>query len=78
MCLVTDEPEMVRALLEKTTRFLTDYVQAFRQAGDHGIVTAVQDDDFLVGSPNCVKVRPLLPAIVATGARAFHFGNAVS
>jgi len=95
---------MVHALLEKTTRFLTDYVQAFRQAGSHGIVmaepaagllppdwnrdfsaryvtrivTAVQDDDFLVVYHNCGQVRQLIPEIVATGARAFHFGNAVS
>ncbi|MDD4743687.1 MAG: uroporphyrinogen decarboxylase family protein [Eubacteriales bacterium] len=104
MYLATDEPEMVHALLEKTTRFLTDYVQAFRQAGSHGIVmaepaagllppdwnrdfsaryvtrivTAVQDDDFLVVYHNCGQVRQLIPEIVATGARAFHFGNAVS
>jgi uroporphyrinogen decarboxylase len=42
------------------------------------IVSAVQDDQFLFVYHNCGNVAPLIPAIVATGAKAFHFGNAVS
>lgn len=41
------------------------------------IVTAVQDDNFLVVYHNCGNVIPLIDDIVATGARAFHFGNAI-
>jgi uroporphyrinogen decarboxylase len=41
------------------------------------IVKAVQDKDFLVIYHNCGQVKPLLPEIIKTGARAFHFGNAV-
>ncbi len=40
------------------------------------IIQAVQSDDFLVVYHNCGQVAPLLPDLLATGARAFHFGNA--
>ena len=42
------------------------------------IVEAVQDEQFLVIYHNCGKTVQLVPEIVATGARAFHFGNAIS
>lgn len=49
--------------------FSADYVRR--------IVDAVQDDAFAVIYHNCGNVVPLISAIVATGARAFHFGNAI-
>lgn len=42
------------------------------------IVDAVQADDFLVVYHNCGNVVPLIDDIIATGARAFHFGNAIN
>lgn len=42
------------------------------------IVDAVQDDGFLVVLHNCGPTVPLVPSMVGTGARAFHFGNAVA
>lgn len=41
------------------------------------IVEAVQDDNFMVVYHNCGNTIPLADAIVATGAKAFHFGNAI-
>lgn len=41
------------------------------------VVDAVQDEDFIVVYHNCGNVVPLIQDIVATGARAFHFGNAI-
>ena len=35
-----EEPEMVHTTLEKATRFLLDYAQAYKAAGAHGIVIA--------------------------------------
>lgn len=49
--------------------FSSDYVAR--------VVEAVQDDDFLVVYHNCGNVIPLIDDIVATGAKAFHFGNAI-
>jgi uroporphyrinogen decarboxylase len=42
------------------------------------IVDAVQDDSFMIILHNCGNTVPLIPALLATGCRAFHFGNAVS
>jgi uroporphyrinogen decarboxylase len=42
------------------------------------IIEAVQDDHFLVVYHNCGNVLPLVDDLVATGARAFHFGNVIS
>ena len=42
------------------------------------IVKAVQDDHFLVVYHNCGNVLPLVDDLIATGASAFHFGNAIS
>ncbi len=104
MYMAVDEPETVHLVLEKTTRFLTDYIQAFKKAGAHGIVmaepaasllspdwnaefsasyvrqivSAVQDENFIVVYHNCGNVLPLLPEIVETGAAAFHFDNSIS
>lgn len=38
--LTLEEPELVHALLERSTRFLTTYVQAFKAAGAHGVIMA--------------------------------------
>lgn len=35
-----DEPEMVHATLEKVTQFLLKYIQAYKDAGAHGVVIA--------------------------------------
>lgn len=35
-----EEPELVHAVLEKTARFLIDYILAYRDAGAHGVVMA--------------------------------------
>jgi uroporphyrinogen decarboxylase len=40
MFLLMDEPEMVHALLEKTTAFLISYAQAFKAAGADGVFMA--------------------------------------
>ncbi len=103
MYLAIDEPEMVERVLEKSTAFLTEYIQAFRRAGAHGIVmaepaagllspewnarfsagyvrqivAAVQTDAFPVIYHNCGNAVPLIDEIIATGAQAFHFGNAI-
>ncbi len=42
------------------------------------IVAAVQDDCFTVIYHNCGNVVPLIADLVETGARAFHFGNAIA
>lgn len=41
------------------------------------IIEAVQTDEFAVIYHNCGNTLPLLDGIAATGAAAFHFGNAV-
>ncbi|MEI6132072.1 MAG: uroporphyrinogen decarboxylase family protein [Bacillota bacterium] len=41
------------------------------------IVEAVQDDNFMVILHNCGNTVPLVPSLLGTGARGFHFGNAV-
>ncbi|HJB67816.1 MAG TPA: uroporphyrinogen decarboxylase family protein [Candidatus Fournierella excrementigallinarum] len=40
MVLCYDEPDMVHILLEKSTRFITDYCRAFKEAGANGVVIA--------------------------------------
>lgn len=104
MILCYEEPELVKAVLEKCTQFLTGYAQAFKDAGANGvvmaeplagllppdllgefstpyvrqIVDAVQTDDFIVIYHNCgSSVVKAADAVVATGAKAFHFGNAI-
>lgn len=104
MILCYEEPELVKAVLEKCTQFLTAYAQAFKDAGANGvvmaeplagllppdllgefstpyvrqIVDAVQTDDFIVIYHNCgSSVVKAAEAVVATGAMAFHFGNAI-
>lgn len=41
------------------------------------IVSAVQDESFMVILHNCGNTMKLVPAILKTGARGIHFGNAV-
>ncbi len=104
MILCYEEPELVKAVLEKCTEFLTKYAQAFKDAGANGvviaeplagllppdllgefstpyvsqIVDAVQDSSFLVIYHNCgSSVVKAADAVIATGAKAFHFGNAI-
>ena len=104
MFLCYDEPELVHAVLEKCTTFLTKYAEAFKGVGTDGvvmaeplagllppdlleefstpyvrrIVDAVQDDGFLVVYHNCgSSVVKASEAVAATGAKAFHFGNAI-
>lgn len=40
MVLCYDEPDMVHILLEKSTRFITEYCRAFKEAGAGGVVIA--------------------------------------
>lgn len=40
MVLCYDEPDMVHILLERATRFITDYCRAFKEAGANGVVIA--------------------------------------
>ncbi len=41
------------------------------------IVSAVQDESFMIILHNCGNTQKLVPAMIATGAMGFHFGNAV-
>lgn len=104
MILCYEEPELVKAVLEKCTSFLMEYARAFKDAGAHGVVVAeplagllppdlvsefstpyvraivdaVQADDFIAIYHNCgPSVVKAADAVVATGAKAFHFGNAI-
>ena len=54
------------ALIEE---FSTPYVNQ--------IIRAVETDEFAVVYHNCGNTIPLIESILKTGARAFHFGNAV-
>ena len=40
MILCYDEPDMVHTVLDKATRFLIDYTNAYKDAGAHGVVVA--------------------------------------
>lgn len=40
MVLCYDEPDMVHILLEKSTRFITEYCRTFKEAGANGVVIA--------------------------------------
>ena len=51
------------------TEFSSAYVQK--------IITAVQDDHFMVILHNCGNTKNLVPSLLSTGAMGFHFGNAV-
>lgn len=100
-----DEPDMVHMVLEKTTQFLIDYCNAFKETGISGvvmaeplagllspmladefsadymkqIVSAVQDENFLVVYHNCGNsVTVTSDGIFGNSCRVFHFGNAVN
>lgn len=104
MLLCYDEPELVKAVLDKCTAFLTSYARAFKDSGADGVVMAeplagllapdllaefstpyvnkivdeIQTDEFIVVYHNCgSSVVKAAESIVSTGARAFHFGNAI-
>lgn len=104
MPLCYEEPELVQAVLEKTTAFITAYARAFKDAGADGVVVAepmagllspelvgefstpyvrsivdeVQDESFAVVYHNCgASVVKAHEQVFATGAAAYHFGNAI-
>ncbi len=104
MPLCYEEPELVQAVLEKTTAFITAYARAFKDAGADGVVVAepmagllspelvgefstpyvrsivdeVQDESFAVVYHNCgASVVKAHDQVFATGAAAYHFGNAI-
>jgi uroporphyrinogen decarboxylase len=54
---------------EKCSDFSSQYVKR--------IVQAVQDETFVVVLHNCGNTTKLVDSMVATGAKCFHFGNAV-
>lgn len=98
------EPDAIAQLLDKCTRFITDYCQELKRTGCAGviiaepaagllsnddclqfsseyikrIVDAVQDDSFLVVLHNCGNTGQCTDAMLRTGAKAYHFGNAIS
>jgi uroporphyrinogen decarboxylase len=50
---------------------------AFSTAYVREIISAVQDDRFIVVYHNCGNTLPLVPSLLTNGAKAYHFGNAV-
>lgn len=104
MPLCYEDPELVGAVLEKTTAFIAAYAQAFKEVGADGVVVAepmagllspelmgefstpyvrrivdaVQDESFSVVYHNCgASVVKAHEQVFATGAAAYHFGNAI-
>ena len=104
MPLCYEEPELVSAVLDKTTDFIIAYTKAFKEAGADGVVVAepmagllspdlmgefstpyvrrivdeVQDEAFAVVYHNCgASVVKAHEQVFATGAAAYHFGNAI-
>jgi uroporphyrinogen decarboxylase len=51
--------------------------QEFSSSYVRRIVEAVQDENFIVILHNCGRTTNLVPSLLSTGARGFHFGNAV-
>ena len=49
--------------------FSSDYIRK--------LVDEVQDEHFIIVLHNCGHVEKLVPSMLSTGCRAFHFGNAV-
>jgi uroporphyrinogen decarboxylase len=49
----------------------------FSSAYMRKLVTAVQDENFMVVLHNCGNAKKLVPSMVSTGAEGLHFGNAV-
>lgn len=99
-----EEPEMMKIVLEKSTRFIIDYINEFKKAGANGVVIAepltgmlspalaeefsepyikmiidsCQTEDFIVIYHNCGDYAVnMISSLLKTGAKAFHFGNAV-
>jgi len=99
-----EEPEMVHLVLEKVTKFIIEYCQAYKAAGANGIVlaeplagllspalaaefsadyikqivAAVQDENFIIIYHNCGgSTIKTIDTILANGAPAYHFGNAI-
>ena len=98
--LTLTEPDLMHALLEKSTTFLSDYIRVLKFNGAQGIIMAeptagllspkgltefssayvkqiiatVETDGFSVILHNCAAKLCHLPAILESGASAFHFG----
>jgi uroporphyrinogen decarboxylase len=49
----------------------------FSTAYVRGIIEAAQDERFLVIYHNCGNTIPLVKSLLANGAKAYHFGNAI-
>lgn len=103
MTFILMDPDAAHVLLDKCTRFLTEYAKAYKDAGAAGLIIAepaagllspdncasfsstyvkriadaAQDEGFIVILHNCGNTLPLVPAMLSTGCRGYHFGNAV-
>ena len=51
--------------------------QAFSSDYLKGVIAGVQDDGFMVILHNCGNTGHCTPAMVSTGAKAYHFGNKI-
>ncbi|MCL2539772.1 MAG: uroporphyrinogen decarboxylase family protein, partial [Oscillospiraceae bacterium] len=67
--LVMAEPASGLLSPDLIAEFSTPYVRR--------IIQAIEREDFLVVYHNCGNTIPLIGSILETGARAFHFGNAI-
>lgn len=97
------DPDAVALLLDKCSRFLTDYCLMLKQTGCAGVILAepaagllsnddcmrfssiyvkgiidkIQDESFMVILHNCGNMGQCTDAMLHTGAKAYHFGNAM-
>jgi uroporphyrinogen decarboxylase len=67
--IIIAEPAAGLLSLEHCDEFSSRYVQK--------IVDSVQDSNFLIILHNCGNTQHLVGSMVSTGAKGFHFGNAV-
>lgn len=98
------EPDAITLLLDKCTRFITDYCVELKRTGCSGVIIAepaagllsnedclqfssiyvkriideIQDNSFMVTLHNCGNTGQCTDAMLYTGAKAYHFGNAIS
>lgn len=103
MMAIYTEPETALLLLDKCTRFITQYCRAIKDCGSAGVIIAepaagllsnedcmqyssvfvkriveeVQDSHFAVILHNCGNMGQCTQAMVATGAKGYHFGNKI-
>ena len=97
------EPEAIAMLLDKCTRFITEYCRELKRIGCAGVVIAepaagllsnddclqfssvyvktiidsLQDENFIVVLHNCGNRGHCTDAMLYTGAKSYHFGNAI-